>query len=97
MNGGSQQIVSQSNTIASASSGITGLSVTALATGTTTVNVSSDTNTISTAIQKFVTDYNSVQSYIASQQTVTTAADGTVTPGTLTGDTNSNDIVTSLR
>jgi flagellar hook-associated protein 2 len=28
---------------------------------------------------------------------VTTAADGTVTPGTLTGDTTANDIVTSLR
>jgi flagellar hook-associated protein 2 len=97
LNGSSQQIVSQSNTIDSTSSGIIGLSVSALALGTTTVNVSSDTSTISTAVQKFVTDYNAVQSYITSQQSVTTAADGTVTPGTLTGDTNANGIVTSLR
>jgi flagellar hook-associated protein 2 len=102
LNGSSQLINSQSNTIDAASSGITGLTVQALAatTGSTapvTVTISSDTNTISTAIQKFVTDYNSAQSFIKSQQTVTTAADGTVTPGTLTGDTNANDIITSLR
>ena len=102
LNGGTQNIISQSNTISPTSSGITGLTVTALAptTGSTlpvTVNVASDTSTISTAIQKFVTDYNSVQSFIKSQQAVTTAADGTVTPGTLTGDTNTNDITTSLR
>jgi flagellar hook-associated protein 2 len=97
MNGGTQQIVSQSNTIAPTSSGITGLSVSALSTGTATVNVSIDTATISTAIQKFVTDYSTAQSYIASEQAVTTAADGTVTPGTLTGDTTTNDVSTGLR
>lgn len=97
LNGSAQQLVSQSNTIGSASSGIIGLSVTALALGTTTVNVSSDTATISTAIQKFVTDYNAAQSFITSQQAVTTAADGSVTPGTLTGDTNTNDIANTLR
>ena len=97
LNGSAQQIVSQSNTIGSASSGILGLSVTALTTGTTTVNVSSDTTTISNAIQKFVTDYNTAQSFITSQQAVTTAADGSVTPGTLTGDTNTSDIAAKLR
>ena len=97
LNGSAQQVVSQSNTIGSASSGILGLSVTALTTGTTTVNVSSDTTTISNAIQKFVTDYNTAQSFITSQQAVTTAADGSVVPGTLTGDTNTNDIAAKLR
>jgi flagellar hook-associated protein 2 len=97
LNGGSQQLISQSNTIASSSSGVQGLTVSALTTGTTTVNVAADTGTMSTAIQKFVTDYNSIQSFITSQQAVTTAADGTVTPGTLTGDTNTNSISTSLR
>ena len=97
LNGGAQQLVSQSNTIGSASSGIPGLTVTAQATGTATVGVSSDTNTLSTAIQKFVTDYNTLQTYMTSQQSVTTAADGTVTPGTLTGDSNTSGIVTGLR
>ena len=97
LNGGSQQIVSQSNTIGAASSGVTGLTVTALSTGSTTVNVSSDTTTISNAIQKFVTDYNSLQSYISSQQSVTTGANGAVTPGTLTGDSITNNIASKLR
>lgn len=97
LNGGSQQIVSQSNVIGPTSSGVSGLSVTALSTGITTVGVSSDTATISTAIQKFVTDYNSAQTYIASQQKVTTGANGTVTPGTLTSDNTASDLVTALR
>ena len=97
LNGGSQQIISQSNTISSASSGINGLSVTALATGTTTVDVSPDTTTISNTIQQFVSDYNTLQTYMSSQEAVTTAADGTVTPGTLTGDSTTNDLVSNLR
>jgi len=97
LNGGSQPIVSQSNTISSASSGITGLSVSALATGATTVNVSPDTTTIGNTIQQFVNDYNTLQSFITSQEAVTTSPSGTVTPGTLTGDGTANDIVSSLR
>jgi flagellar hook-associated protein 2 len=97
LNGGSQQLVSQSNTITSASSGLTGLSVTALAKGSATVTVGSDVSQVSSAIQQFITDYNSVQSYINSQQIVTTGSDGTVTPGPLTGDATANDIATSLR
>jgi flagellar hook-associated protein 2 len=97
LNGGSQQIVSQSNTIAPASSGITGLTVSALNTGTTTVNVTPDTATMSNAIQQFVTDYNTLQTYMQGQQAVTTSASGAVTPGTLTGDTTTSDIVGNLR
>lgn len=97
LNGGSTQLVSQSNTITSASSGITGLSVTALNASSVTVNVASDTSKISTAIQKFITDYNAVQSDISSQQIVSTGSDGTVTPGPLTGDLTANGITTGLR
>jgi flagellar hook-associated protein 2 len=97
LNGGAQQLVSQSNTITQASSGITGLSVKALNTGSTTVTVNSNTSTISSAIQQFITDYNSVQTAISSQQIVTTASDGTVTPGPLTGDQTANDLAENLR
>ncbi len=97
LNGGSQQLVSQSNTITQSSSGITGLSVTASDTGSTTVTTSSDTSKISSAIQQFITDYNAVQTAISSQQLVTTASDGTVTPGPLTGDQTANDIAENLR
>jgi flagellar hook-associated protein 2 len=97
LNNGTQMLQSESNTITSTSSGIQGLSVSALGTGTTTVTVSNDTSAISSAIQQFVTDYNSLQNYISSQQIVTTASNGTVTPGSLTGDETVNDLVASLR
>jgi flagellar hook-associated protein 2 len=97
LNGGTQQLVSQSNTITSASSGLAGLSVTALSTGNTTVTVSSDTSAITTAINQFITDYNTVQNYISSQQINSTDTDGTVTIGTLSGDQTANSIITNLR
>lgn len=97
LNGGSQQLVSQSNTITSASSSISGLSVTALQTGTATMSVTNDTSSVSSAIQQFVTDYNAVQSYISSEQAVTTSSTGTVTPGTLTADETTNQLASNLR
>jgi flagellar hook-associated protein 2 len=97
LNGGTQQLVSQSNTITSASSSISGLSVTALQTGTATMNVTTDTSSISSAIQKFVTDYNSVQTFISGEQTVTTSSSGAVTPGTLTADDTTDQLASNLR
>jgi len=97
LNNGTQTLVSQSNAISSASSGIKGLSITALTTGAVTATVSSNTGAISTAINQFVTDYNAVQNDISSQQIVTTAANGTVTPGSLTGNQTAEDIASNLR
>jgi flagellar hook-associated protein 2 len=91
------QLVSQTNTIGAASSGVTGLSVTALQTGTVTVTVGSDTAKISTAIEQFVKDYNTVQTAITAQQIVSTGADGKTTPGTLTGDLTASNIASQLR
>jgi len=99
LNGG-PTLVSQSNTIDSTSSGITGLSVTAVtaSNGTpVTVNVTSDTSAVTSAVQKFITDYNAVQSYISSQQAVSTDSSGNVTPGTLTADQGTSEIASSLR
>ena len=92
------QLTSQTNTITSDSSGITGLSVTALQKNSTaTITVSSDTSTISSAITQFITDYNAVQTSISAQQIVTTGSDGKVTPGTLTGDLTASNIASQLR
>jgi flagellar hook-associated protein 2 len=91
------QLVSQTNTIGAVSSGITGLSVTALKTGPVTVTVGSDTSKINTAIQQFVTDYNKVQTAISAQQIVTTGSDGKTSPGTLTGDLTASNIASQLR
>ena len=97
VNGNSTQLVSQSNTITSASSGINGLTVTPVQKGSTTVSVSSNTAAITTAINQFITDYNTVESYISTQQAVTTSSSGTTTPGTLTGDLTANGIANDLR
>jgi flagellar hook-associated protein 2 len=97
LNGNSQQMVSASNTISSASSNVNGVSVTALQTGSVTVSVTGDTSDLSTAIQKFVTDFNTVQTAVTSNQLVTTSSSGSVTPGPLTGDLTANQLATSLR
>jgi len=96
INGGGT-LTSQSNTIDAGSSGITGLSITALGAGSTTISVGSDTSTISSAISSFVTDYNAVQNYISSQTTSTTSSTGTVTPGLFTGDMDVENIAFTLR
>jgi flagellar hook-associated protein 2 len=94
-NGGT--LTSQSNTIDATSAGVAGLSVTAIGLGTTTIAVNSDTSTISSAISSFVTDYNAVQNYISGQIKPSTDSSGNVTPGTLTGDLDTEGIADSLR
>jgi flagellar hook-associated protein 2 len=85
VNGGSQ-LSSQSNTIADTNSGISGLNVTALGKGSFTVNVAADTSTIASAITTFVNDYNTAQALISTDILPTTSSSGTVTAGTLQGD-----------
>ena len=97
INNGTQQLSSQNNTISEDSSGLTGVTVTPLATGQFTVTVAPDTSTIASAITKFVTDYNSVQSTIATQIATTTDSSGNVTPGPLTGDMVTEEINENLR
>jgi flagellar hook-associated protein 2 len=96
VNGG-PQLISQSNTVTQASSGIAGLAFTALAEGPVTITVANDTDKIRTAIEKFIADYNTVQSYITTQAAVSTDSSGKVTAGLLTGDMDASRIANSLR
>lgn len=97
LNGSAQQLQSQSNTIGPDSSTVTGLSLTALKTGTVTATVSADTSGITSALQSFVNDYNSVQGYISTQSATSTDSSGNVTAGLLTGDLTANDLAVNLR
>jgi flagellar hook-associated protein 2 len=90
-------MTSLSNTITPDNSGITGLTMTAAGTGSTTVTVASDTSAVKTAITQFVSDYNAVQSLIQTDTAVTTDSTGKVTPGILTGDNTVESIATKLR
>lgn len=94
-NGG--ELISQSNTITEASSGIAGLSVTALGEGTVSVTVSSDTAKIKTAIQDFIAEYNKVQSIIDTQTASSTDDDGKVTAGLLSNESGASEIASKLR
>lgn len=95
---GGATLTSQSNTITDASSGLTGVSVTALkANSSVTVTTGSDTSKIQTAIQTFVSAYNKVQSYIATQTTSSTNSSGKVTAGLLASDGTADAISNSLR
>jgi flagellar hook-associated protein 2 len=96
INGGGTEI-SESNTVDAGSAGLAGLSITAQGVGSSTIMVGSDTSTVATAVQSFVTDYNAVQTYISSQTSPTTGSSGTVTPGLLTGDLIAEGIEDTLR
>jgi len=96
VNGGGT-LTSQSNTITEASSGIAGLTVTALAESGFSVDVSVDTSKIKTAITDFVAEYNKAQSLINTNTASSTDAKGKVTAGTLAGDSEANALNTDLR
>ena len=94
---GSGQFSSQSNTIDGTSSGITGLSVTALTNKPFTVTVAADTSKIKTATTNLVTEYNKVQSVIGTQTASTTDSTGKVTAGLLAGDQDTESMISTLR
>jgi len=94
---GGGQIISYSNTISDSSSGITGLSVTALNKGTTTVQVSADTSNLSSAITQLITDYNSAQSAISTETAITNSSTSSITAGPLADDPNVMNLGSQLR
>ena len=96
VNGGSA-LTSHSNILSDQSSGIDGLTVTALKTGTSTVTIASDSSTIKGAIKSFIEDYNRAQSTIDSLTASSTDSTGKVTRSTLAGDTDANEIASKLR
>lgn len=75
VNGGAP-ISSASNTFSSATLGIPGLTVTAGTATTQTISVAPNATAMTSAIQQFVTDYNTIQSAISTDTTITTGANG---------------------
>jgi flagellar hook-associated protein 2 len=75
VNGG-PAISSASNTFTAATLGIKGLTVTAGTASTQTIAVAPDTTSMVNTINQFVTDYNTIQSTISTDTTITTGSDG---------------------
>lgn len=96
VNGGGT-LISESNIITEESSGIAGLNLTALDESTVTVTVTADTEKVKTAIESFVEEYNKAQSIIDTNTASSTDAKGKVTAGTLSGESDANDISAQLR
>ena len=89
---------SQSNTITSATSGLTGLTVTALSTGSDHGDGRKrHVEDIRRPSRHFVNDYNAVQNYLSSQTMTTKDSTGKTVAGTLTGDMDANNLQTKLR
>jgi flagellar hook-associated protein 2 len=94
---GSADLVSTGNTITEASSGISGLKVTALGEGSVTVNVTSDQAGLQKALTEFVTEYNKAQSMISTNVASSTDPKGKVTSGVLAGDMDAVELSGRLR
>lgn len=91
------ELTSHSNTISEESSGIEGLSISALKEGEVTVTVSSDTDKIRQVITDFIDAYNKAQAIIDTNTASTTDAAGKVTAGTLAGESEAYTIASDLR
>lgn len=87
-------MTSASNTVTSA---VSGLSLTLVAKGESTINVATNTDGLKTSIQTFVDAYNTLIKTINKLQTNSTAEDGTVTSGALTGDPTARSLIASVR
>ena len=96
INGG-ETLTSYSNTADSNVTGVTGLSLTALQTGTTTVTVESDRGAIEKGINDFVSQFNKVQAFIDKHTATSTSSLGNVTAGVLHGESEVESIASQLR
>ena len=95
INGSSTVRQSDSNILTAAQMGLTGVNFTATATGDTQVTIAPDVTTIATAINSFVSAYNSAQSLIASDMYVDPT--GATQNGALSTDTNLTFLASELR
>jgi flagellar hook-associated protein 2 len=90
-------IASASNTVTGAISGVTLTLLGASPTTSANLTVASDASTISTAINQFVTDYNTAMGLLTTQSTVTSTTDSSGTTTTGEGVLASDPIIAALQ
>ncbi len=89
-------ITNQSNTVKNV---IPGVTLSLASTGSTTITVGLDTNTIDNAVNSFISAYNKVIGDVSSQNTVTSSGSGNTkseTLGPLGGNVSLNNLVNNL-
>ena len=97
VNGNPTVLTSHSNVIDQVSSGLSGLSVNVLTTGSVDITIASDTSMIKKAIKDFVTEYNKSQSAIDTYTASSTDSKGKVTAGVLSGERDAVEMTAKLR
>ena len=90
-------LTSFSNTADDALTGVKGLQLTALKTGSTTITIDSDRSGIETSINDMLDQYNKVQTFISTHTGSETSVDGKVTAGVLFGESEVQSISSQLR
>ena len=90
-------LTSYSNTADETVTGVSGLTLTALQTGTTTISVESDRTTIEKGINDFISQFNKVQTFIDTHTSSSTDAFGKVNTGVLYGENEVESIASQLR
>lgn len=83
---GGSTITTSSNTLSATDLGVTGLTIDANTTGTQSITVAADTASMKSAINTFISKFNTVQDLITSQTKITIGANGAVTTATLAGN-----------
>jgi flagellar hook-associated protein 2 len=96
INGGGT-LTSFSNTADEAITGVKGLQLTGLKTGSTTITIDSDRSGIETGINDMLDQYNKVQTFISTHTGSETSVDGKVTAGVLFGESEVQSISSQLR
>ncbi|MDB4642739.1 flagellar filament capping protein FliD [Verrucomicrobia bacterium] len=96
INGG-ETLTSYSNIADSSVTGVSGLSLTALQTGTSTVTIESDRDAIESGINDFISQFNKVQAFIGKHTGTTTGALGNMDTGILHGESDVESIASRLR
>ena len=96
VNGGGT-LTSFGNTADDSVTGVKGLQLTALKTGTTTITIDSDRSGIQKGITDLIDQYNKVQTFIGTHTGSSTSVDGKVTAGVLFGESEVQAISAQLR
>ncbi len=96
VNGGGT-LTSFGNTADDSVTGVKGLQLTALKTGTTTITIDSDRSGIQKGITDLIDQYNKVQTFIDTHTGSSTSVDGKVTAGVLFGESEVQAISAQLR
>lgn len=97
LNGSSTVLTSNSNTLTSEITGVSGLKVTIKDVGKDTVNVEADSSAAKAKITTFISAYNEMYDQIASETKITINSNNTVTMGNLGNNLEVNNWLDDLR